>query len=420
MFRIVSLLWLSTIFGASLAFITQIILARQLGSVEYGSFAAALATVMLIAPLAGFGVGGFWLNIFGKEGWDALQWVFPSLKFSLCSTCSVMTLIIMWAMLGIDNYLLIILSGCVFGQVAMETVSSFYQLEENYFYLSLWQFLQHLLRLTGISVIILTGFPLSSISVAYAYTLASLILLLFGLIPLGRMLRGDILLKGHKVADTDRVFCRSVSHITVMDVFKHAWPFGFAGIFQFVYAQSDIILVKHIVGNKAAGCYNVAFTMILFILLFPTVVYQKILLVKMHRWAYNDRLLFHKIYNKGNVILLATGVIAMIAIWLIAPIVIPVLFGSDYNDSIELMMILSVSVPILFLASNIGTKLVTKGYIKTKVKLMGLVAIINIALNLILIPNYGAHGAAIATIISNIILLFLYYTASKDSYDEKV
>ena len=29
----------------------------------------------LVAPLAGFGLGRFWLNVFGKEGWVALRWL---------------------------------------------------------------------------------------------------------------------------------------------------------------------------------------------------------------------------------------------------------------------------------------------------------------------------------------------------------
>ena len=42
-------------------------------------------------------------------------------------------------------------------------------------------------------------------------------------------------------------------------------------------------------------------------------------------------------------------------------------------------------------------------------KLMGLTAVVNIILNLILIPLYGMVGAAIATVVSNIFLLTLYW-----------
>ena len=50
---------------------------------------------------------------------------------------------------------------------------------------------------------------------------------------------------------------------------------------------------------------------------------------------------------------------------------------------------------------------------RKKVKYMGIVALLNIILNIILIPVHGAIGAAITTVFSDIVLLLLYYTASK-------
>ena len=45
-----------------------------------------------------------------------------------------------------------------------------------------------------------------------------------------------------------------------------------------------------------------------------------------------------------------------------------------------------------------------------------IVAFINIALNFILIPNYGYVGAAYATLISQIILFLLIYLKSQELY----
>ena len=50
---------------------------------------------------------------------------------------------------------------------------------------------------------------------------------------------------------------------------------------------------------------------------------------------------------------------------------------------------------------------------KLKVKLMGVVALINIALNFVFIPMYGAVGAAVTTVFSNVVLLVFYYYATE-------
>ena len=66
-FNALALLWLGTLIGAGLAFLTQIILARKLGSEYFGMFSAVLAMVTLVTPLAGFGISQLWLKVFGQE-----------------------------------------------------------------------------------------------------------------------------------------------------------------------------------------------------------------------------------------------------------------------------------------------------------------------------------------------------------------
>jgi O-antigen/teichoic acid export membrane protein len=92
---------------------------------------------------------------------------------------------------------------------------------------------------------------------------------------------------------------------------------------------------------------------------------------------------------------------------------IPMLFGAEYQDSILILNILAISTPLIFLAFNSGAALVTKENIKKKIKYMGLVAMLNMALNIIFIPVYHETGAAIATVITNLTLVILYYFGAK-------
>ena len=115
----VAALWLGALLGGVLAFATQTILARVLGVAEFGSFSAALASVTLVAPLAGFGLGRFWLNVFGKEGWVALRWLPGSFRFSAISTALTVLVLWIWAWIGPHErrttYLLLVLTVHVFG-----------------------------------------------------------------------------------------------------------------------------------------------------------------------------------------------------------------------------------------------------------------------------------------------------------------
>ena len=412
--KTISLLWIGSLLGAGCAFLVQIILARHLGPLEFGNFSAAFATVILLTPLAGFGISQYWLKVFGEEGWEAIRWFPSSFYFVIVSTLSVFIILIVWSFMGPhDKSMKIIffsLSFYVFGQVVIELVGSKLQLEEHYNHLAFWQFSPHLIRLILISILafLLKEF-FNGERVALIYASVSIFFGILGSIYLWHMSKGDFALKGHLIEK--RIIETPMP--TLKTLILQVWPFGLAGLFHFIYFQSDIILVKYITGGEAAGIYNVAFTIMAGVLIFPGIVYQKFLLPKMHRWAHHDRKRFYHVYRQGNIIMLLLGTVAMVLIWMIMPWGIPFLFGDIYQDAVSLLIVLSISIPVLFLASSVGATLVTQEHMKRKVKYMGTVALINIMLNIILIPPFGAYGAAVATVLSNMILLSIYYIAAK-------
>jgi O-antigen/teichoic acid export membrane protein len=413
----ISLLWMGSLIGAGCAFLTQVILARQLGPSDFGIFSAALATTNLLAPLAGFGIAAYWLKVFGEEGWKATRWLKGSFKFVILSTLAVLLLLVSWALFGpndtLTTTLLLILTIYILGQVAIELVSSKLQLEENYIHLAFWQFSPHLARLLLVGIIIYTMTNLvTSQIIAYIYAGVSLLFLIIGSIFLFRMYQGSFSLVGHKHTE-EPIKEDNINSPSILQVASQSWPFGLAGIFYLIYFQSDIILLKYLSSAESAGIYNVAFVIMAAVYLFPSVVYQKFLLPKIHRWANHARTHFYHIYRIGNIWMVSFGLIAMFSLWIILPWFIPFLFGPEYHDAIKLLIILSFAVPIRFLATSIGSTLVTQDHMRKKVKYMGIVALLNIILNIILIPVHGAIGAAITTVFSDIVLLLLYYTASK-------
>ena len=94
----ISMLGIATAAGAVMVFLTQTLLARELGPTAYGLFASSLATVTMIAPLAGFGLTQFRLKVYGAEGWAANRWLRPSLRFSVFTTCIAIAILVLWAL----------------------------------------------------------------------------------------------------------------------------------------------------------------------------------------------------------------------------------------------------------------------------------------------------------------------------------
>lgn len=415
--KTISLLWVGSLLGAGCAFLTQVILARQLGPSDFGTFSAALAMITLLSPLAGFGIAGYWLKAFGQEGWQAIRWLSGSFKFTALSTLIVVLLLVSWAILGphdaLTTAVLLVLTFYIFGQLVVELVSGKLQLEERYLTLALWQFLPHFARLFLIVMLAYTTtFILSVQMVAYTYAGVALIFFMVGSVLLLRMFQGEFSLKGHSAIEGLEKQNKQDSP-GLFQVAAQSWPFGLAGIFYLIYFQSDIILLKYLSGSEAAGIYNVAFVVMAAVYLLPSVIYQKFMMPKLHRWAYNDQERFYHTYRVGNLYMLGLGIVAMLGLWVVVPWAIPVLFGAEYHGAISLLIILSFAAPVRFLATSVGATLVTQDHMRRKVKYMGTVAALNIILNLALIPMFGVIGAAVATVFSDLVLLIIYYQATK-------
>lgn len=407
--KAVSLLWLGAILGAGCAFVMQVLLARGLGPADLGLFAAALGMVTLVAPLASFGVGSFWLKAFGQEGWGGVRWLRGSLKYTLLTTFLVLASLFFWAILGPHDEttrgLLIVLSTYLLGQVAVELVSAKLQLEERYLALALWQFLPHLLRLLLVCILVVVVDKLMTLNnVAYAYALISVSVFIIGAVLLWRMFRGQLALKGHGELKINVFPSAPLSSMRL--VAAQSWPFGLVGVCYLVYFQSDIILLKFITGDEAAGIYNVAFVIMAAVYILPSVIYQKFLLSKIHRWAEHDREMFYRVYRTGNRVMLVLGLLAMLAIWVLAPWGVPFMFGIKYQDSVLIVIILGLAVPARFFASSAGVALSTQRHLMAKLYIMAMAAVINLVLNIFLIPIYGVVGASATTVATEVLIAF--------------
>ncbi len=405
----VSFLWMGSLIGSGSTFIIYTILARKIGPESFGLFSSALATITIFSLLAGFGVSKVWLKLFGKEGWGGTRWVKPSLNFVVLTLVLISAVLLLLTLLEIhDNItrkLLLVLIFYIYGYISVELVCSKLQLEERYRELAFWQLSPNLLRLLIIvGCFYILDISLLAIEVGYIYALVGSVFAFLGMYELHKMKKGKFALKGHELIEN------SLSKTPkIKEVFKEAWPFGLANFFAFIYVQSDIIMVKYIVGDIETGYYNVSYVILASILIIPTILFGKFLMPKYHRWANHNAKKFREIYLLSNKFMMFSGMCIMLIVYFSSDFIIPLIFGEEYLPSISLMKTLSFTLPISFMAYSVGATLVTKSHMKTKVILMGIVALSNIFLNIILIPIYGAKGAAFATILSNFILLVMYY-----------
>jgi len=419
------LLILGGFFSSILLFFTQVILARELSPLHFGTFSAAIATITLIAPLSLFGLQHVWLKVYGEEGYSANRILKPSFRFIFFSASLTLLLITLWAILGPHSHqfrnILLGLIALVFNYIVIELVTARLQLESKFSFLSLWQLFPNLFRFTLVVLGVLFFFEkLEIIHILIVYNISAFLMILTSLFYLIPMAAGNIKLEGNfGESPNKRKNLDSVESFT--NILKLCSPFGLAAVFYLIYLQSDLIIIKYLKGDEAVGIYNAAFVVILAFYLIPGIIYQKFLLPKFHQWANHDESSFLKFYQAGNGIMLLAGIVLLSISYLIIPILHPLLFGNEYLESVKVLSILVLCIPVRFLATSIEIPLFTRGFMNKKTKIMGLVALINLVLNFVLIPIYSIYGAAISTLISEILLLGLYsFSATKNVFGIKM
>lgn len=411
----ISLLSLTMFASAGMAFFAQLLLARQLGVSSYGAFTTALTIILLVSALGGFGVPEFLLRVFGISGRAAEAWLKPSLKLVFLSCSVLIAGIFIWANYFLDDPLikttLFVLLPVVFVAPLSELSYALLQLEANYRRLALLQMLPNLIRclVAGLALILSMNLWRVSILLSLLSTLSIIIYILMFL----KILRGRLDLAERYLSIDVQKSKAKVRGYSITNVLRGAWPYGLASIFYLIYYQSDIILLGLLVGSEAAGIYNVAFAIMNAIYLLPNVIYQKYLLPKLHNWAEHDKPRFLKTYHQGNKLMLGLSLIVLLALIFNASWFIDFAFGLAYENAVKVLWILAFCIPSRYVASSVGGVLVTQNHMRRKVWLMGLTAVLNIILNLILIPKYSFYGAAISTLICQTLLLALYYWAAE-------
>lgn len=193
----IMMLCFGTLFSSGLAFLTQVIIARNLGPEQYGDFSSALTLVSLLVPLAGFGVSQWWLKQFGKEGNFAQRFIPVSMRFACFTTVLATMFVVIWALVGphSNTYrnILYIISLYIAGQSVVELVSSRLQLEEAYFKLTFWQALPHFSRLALVFLYFyLFAGTVEASTVAMAFSAVALVLIVSSFYPLCQLYLGKV------------------------------------------------------------------------------------------------------------------------------------------------------------------------------------------------------------------------------------
>ncbi|MBI5680709.1 MAG: flippase [Methanobacterium sp.] len=192
---------------------------------------------------------------------------------------------------------------------------------------------------------------------------------------------------------------------------KEAWPFGITGILVMLYTYIDTVMLSFMQGNEVVGWYNAAYRLIMVLLFIPVAINIAVYPV-MSQFYVSSRDSLKLIYEKIFKFMLILGLPIGVGTTILAEKIILLIFGTGYTQSIIALQILIWTIVLTF-ASAAFLRLfesINKQLIITKISVI--TVLINIILNLILIPKFSYVGSSFATVITELILMTTLFAVS--------
>ena len=186
-----------------------------------------------------------------------------------------------------------------------------------------------------------------------------------------------------------------------------AIPYALSRLSLQLYSRVDVVFLGFILGVAAAGVYNVAFRVVFMLMSIPQLVSFALLpqVSRLYESSPSEhKALYHKSVNLGVLF----GLPVAAGVWLVAPDFVDLVFGRDFQESATVLRILAGVLFLTFLSRTMGVFLVSCDRQVERAKSLWAVAFVGLLGNAVLIPFFGIKGAAVATLISEVLLVFLY------------
>jgi len=387
-----------------LMFFLTILLARYLGAEGYGQFAFAMSFTALFSVFADFGLSTLTIREVARNNKLAKKYVnnISVMKLFLgVITFSLIVGTIQFIRKSSDvNLLIYLFAGYIIINSFNNFFRSIFRAFEKMQYEAYSKIIQGL-TLFGFGLY----FLLNRFSTAYivsAYIFASLISFFINLFYLRK---SNI----RKLKETRKKLIKQIDFKFWKNVLKKGIWFGLAGMSVLLFNQVDKVMLGLMISEKSVGYYQASYRIyeifVLFIILF-----SQILFPKMTNYFHNNKNKFKKFFLKIKWIyfIVPFTIIGFIATF--SNQIIFILYGNEYKEiSSKILIFLIFSIIPVALNNLYGNYILIKGKERLFAFATFIGLIVNVILNIILIPYFSYYGATVATFFSEFVtFLFVF------------
>tara|TARA_A100001015_G_scaffold311831_1_gene415841 strand:+ start:5044 stop:6282 length:1239 start_codon:yes stop_codon:yes gene_type:complete len=266
-----------------------------------------------------------------------------------------------------------------------------------------------------------------SLTVSFQNILACFILIFFVVHQIAEVWVGSLILMVTRFTGTifvsiifwrkyNRHLKRNKNEKFILDssqLWRESLTLGFTLFLIQFYFRIDSIMLGLLSSEIELGLYSVAFNLMEGSFIIPTIVMSVIFP------GLSNNKYFSKFFKRGLFILTIAGIICGTVVFFLADFMIYSFYEASFKNSSEILEILSLAIPLVFWGYLMTQSLVALDRNRIYLVITSSGLLINVILNFLLIPEYGASGAAFSTVVTEALiplicfLIILKYQFSK-------
>ncbi len=404
------IVFIGVAFSKIFTYIYRIIIGRHFGPEEYGLF--SLATMMVILIVALFSIGlpeGLvrYVSFFrGRKDKGKIKYIIKK-SFKILLFSSLIGFLLLFFTSGlISNVifhnqklkLFITLSAIAipFFILANFYLSILRSYEKIGGYSFIHNFLQNFSKLIILLALILIGIGSESIMISYV---GGIIIMFLASYYISRKFVNNIF--GKKVVSEN-------NNRIMGDLISYSWPISLLGLASFVLYWIDSFTIGYFKDVFEVGLYNAAVPIAALVMIAPDLFIQLFFPLISKVYANRGKKLISEISKQITKWIFIVNLPITFILILFPGAIINLLFGETYlaaENALRILALGSLFGSLTIIPSNLVSM---TG--RSKVVLLNILSmlILNLILNIILVPKYGMNGAALSTTFIFISLFFIY------------
>ena len=390
-FKNMSWLLVSQIIASICGFIWSVLMARYLGVDGYGILGFAISFTGILSIFFDLGIGIHSVRHIATDYDSAPKYLGNAIPLkSLFSIGGFILIFIVLILIKADEITIIVTLLFAIEQIIkkfIELMNASFQAFEEGKYQGIGNTILNLLLLLFIIISITTDLGIIGISISYI--IANIITLIY----IYYVFNKHIIKPSFEF---DKTFCKTITIAAI--------PFAASVILSSIYYSIDMVMLTKFVGNYATGIYNATYKLISVFTLFYSV-YSAVIFPVMSKLFKNDKKLLLISYEKSIKYLMLVMIPLAVGTMYYSLDIIQLIYGHKYDAAAPVLSILIWTVCLLFISGAGNTLLNASHKEVTVTKIYFIAAIFNVVLNIFIIPYFSYNGAAITTVLSDLLIV---------------